>query len=335
MSSSRKIISGLFLLLFFTLLFLGGQEFWYRQELKKIPEIEVFPTSFEIQKGESPQVIAAHLQEAGLIFSPRAFLLYLNREGIDRSLQAGVFSFPIPLSLSELAMNLTQAENRQIRLTLLEGWTNADVDAALVEKGLSSPGKFLACLSECDFSDFPFLPSDPELRDGFFWMDTYFVNPIDFSEEDFAKRLLTTFDKKTKRLFWEAPQEGWDILKMASILEKEGRGLEERKIIAGILWKRLKAGWLLGADATTRYAVKNWNDPLTITQIQEKNGWNTRAEKGLPKGAINNPSWASLQAAAYPKETSFWYYLHDNKGKIHYAETLEQHNANKAKYLSS
>jgi len=335
MSSSRKIISGLFLLLFLALLFLGGREFWYQQELKKMPVAEIFPTSFEIQKGASPQVIAANLEEEGLLSSSRAFLLYLDRTGLDRDLQAGIFSFPVSLPLPELAMSLTQAENRQIRLTLLEGWTNADIDAALVKKGLSSPGKFLACLSECDFSDFPFLPSESELHDGFFWMDTYFINPTDFSEEDFAKRLLLTFDKKTKSLFWEAPQEGWDILKMASVLEKEGRGIEERKIIAGILWKRLESDWLLGADATTRYAVKNWNDPLTVSQLQEKNGWNTRAEKGLPKGAINNPSWISLQAAAYPKETSFWYYLHDNDGKIHYAETLEQHNANKAKYISS
>jgi UPF0755 protein len=120
---------------------------------------------------------------------------------------------------------------------------------------------------------------------------------------------------------------------MASIIEKESRNNTERPIVAGILWKRFDNNWMLGADATTRYTTGKKTEPLTTDDLSDPNKWNTRAVRGLPPGAICNPGLSSIEAAANPQESDYWYYLHGNDGQIRYAETLEEHNKNKSDYL--
>lgn len=290
---------------------------------------------FEIEKGASLREIVADLREDGFLATPEwAFLRYLKKEEMDTKIQSGFFHLPKNLSAPELAERLLSASARQTKITLLPGWTNEDIDRVLADKNLIPRGQFLECVEKCDFSEFPFFPTNPEIREGFFWADTYFVSPSDFSADDFAKRLLQTFDEKTKSILNGKERNGFDILRMASIVEKEaGADLEEKKMVAGILWKRLDADWLLGADATTRYAAKNFAGSLTVAELNDKNPWNTRAVRGLPPGAIGNPSLDSIRAAAEPIESEYWYYLHGFDGQIHYSTTDEEHNAAKVKYL--
>ncbi|QQS59168.1 endolytic transglycosylase MltG [Candidatus Peregrinibacteria bacterium] len=310
-----------------------AQEVQYRMLIAKSPESSdaVFP--FTVEKGESLPNMSIRLQEEGLISSSWAFLRYAKRSGVAENIQAGTFYLPKNLPIPALTELLTKAVSQEISFTIPEGFTNADIDARLAEFSLAPKGAFLECVRTCDFSDFPFLPADPKLREGFFFPDTYFVNPENFSAEAFARRLLRTFDERTKTIFGTSSRNGWEILKMASILEKESRGDEERPIISGILWKRLDNDWLLGADATTRYATGKKTEALTIDDLQSKNPWNTRAVKGLPPGAICNPGLSSILAAANPEESSYWYYLHDMKGNIYYATTMEEHAENKEQYL--
>lgn len=311
----------------------GIQEGEYRMLLSDIPTAshDVFP--FQVQKGETLPHIGARLQEEHFLSSSWAFLRYAKRSDIAGNIQAGTFYLSKDLSIPALAEMLTKATPQEISLTIPEGFTNADIDARLAEFSLAPEGAFLECIQNCDFSEFPFLPTDPQLREGFFFPDTYFVNPGNFSVEAFAKRLLRTFDDKTKTIFGTSERNGWDILKMASIIEKESRNDEERPIISGILWKRLDNDWLLGADATTRYATGKKTEALTIDDLQSKNPWNTRAVRGLPPGAICNPGLSSILAAANPEESEYWYYLHGSDGSIYYASTAEEHAGNKQQYL--
>jgi len=123
------------------------------------------------------------------------------------------------------------------------------------------------------------------------------------------------------------------VMIMASIVERDERNPDEMPTVAGVLWSRYDLDYWIGADATVLYALGRTSGGLTGTDLDSDSPYNTRKFRGLPPGPISNPGLASIRAAIYPEETDYFYYLHDAEGNIHYGETLEEHNANKAQYL--
>lgn len=125
-----------------------------------------------------------------------------------------------------------------------------------------------------------------------------------------------------------------EVLTMASILEKEARTLEDKKMVSDILWRRLKKNWALQVDSSVHYAVDRSGDVFTTDKEREINSpWNTYRFPGLPPGPICSPGPESVEAALDPKQNNYWYFLTGNDGKMYYARTLDEHNANRYKYL--
>ena len=128
---------------------------------------------------------------------------------------------------------------------------------------------------------------------------------------------------------------------VASLVEKEARFPEDKKKVAGILIKRMKNDWMMQIDATIQYALGYqrkektwWKKDLTVDDIEVDNTYNTYKYKGLPPAPICNPGLDSIQAVANAEvSTPYWYYINDKKGVMHFATTLEEHNANIRKYL--
>jgi len=106
----------------------------------------------------------------------------------------------------------------------------------------------------------------------------------------------------------------------------------DQSLISGVLWKRIANGVQLAADATTVY-MKQSKEPLTYMDLRSTSPYNTRLAKGLPPSPISNPGMQAIRAALTPKETRYWYYLHDHNGEIHFAETEREHDQNKRLYL--
>ena len=173
--------------------------------------------------------------------------------------------------------------------------------------------------------------------EGYLYPDTYFIVLDDFTPESFLKRLLKTFETKVidglHEDFKKTDRSMHDIVTMASLIEEETRTNDERPTVSGILWKRFDAGAGLGVDATVRYILEKPTGALTVSDLNSNSLYNLRKFRGLPPGPIASPSLANIRAALHPKETPYWYYLHDTDGQIHYAETNEDHNMNKYKYL--
>jgi len=180
-------------------------------------------------------------------------------------------------------------------------------------------------------------------KEGYMFPDTYLV-PVDTSAEKIVTILRKNFDKKVDtKVRDQAKKEGLtlnELITLASIVERESKTGSERPIIAGILLKRFKEGIPLGADATVQYALGYqssektwWKKILTDEDLQTDSPYNTRKFAGLPPTPICNPGLAAIKAAADPKFTNYNFYLHDPQGKVHFAETLEEHNANIAKHL--
>jgi UPF0755 protein len=123
----------------------------------------------------------------------------------------------------------------------------------------------------------------------------------------------------------------FEIITMASMLEKEVRSLEDKKIVSGILWKRMEVGMPLQLDATINYITVKSNPGVAVKYTKIDSTYNTYKYVGLPKGPISNPGMNSIIAAINPKDSPYWFYLSD--GRTIFSKTFEDHCTNKAKYL--
>jgi len=176
-----------------------------------------------------------------------------------------------------------------------------------------------------DFENFDkkeFLEKTGKLE-GYLFPDTYLFLP--FAEtEQIIGTMTDNFKKK-------AGDVGKDIVIMASLIEKEVPDSDDRKIVSGILWKRLKLGMALQVDAVFPYITGK--QKVLLDDLKIDSPYNTYLHKGLPPGPIANPGLDAIIAARNPQETSYLYYLSGNDGKTHFAKTFSEHLRNKEKYL--
>lgn len=316
---------------------------WYRLSLRPVDAGNTDRVSVRIEPGTSTRGIAQALSDEGVLRSPFAFRLYTRLHGADGSLQAGTFILNAGMTPAEIVEALRSGKAEEAALTIPEGFTVTDIDALLVRKGLTATGAFLRCVRECDLAEFGFLPSGEGLAErggraeGYLFPDTYFVTTEQFSVEEFLRRLLTVF--RTKVIHELGGEVGssartmHEIITMASLIEEEAITDAERPVISGILWKRFDDQRGLGVDATVRYILEKPIAVITAGDLNVDSAYNTRKFRGLPPGPIASPGIKSIEAALRPAASSYWYYLHDKQGKIHYAETNEEHNLNRIRYL--
>jgi UPF0755 protein len=192
-------------------------------------------------------------------------------------------------------------------------------------------------LTQKDYSsEFDFLQDKPENEsiEGYLFPDTYQIAKGESCEE-MLNTMLSNFDKKlTLNLRTEIKNQRksiFDVVIMASLIEKEVRTFDDKKIVSGILWKRMAVGMPLQLDATINYITGKSDPSATIKDTKIDSPYNTYKYKGLPKGPISNPGINSIIAAIYPSQTDYWYYLAD--GRTIFSKTLEEHNAAAKMYL--
>ncbi len=172
--------------------------------------------------------------------------------------------------------------------------------------------------------------------EGYLFPDTYFFAP-NVTPSNVIATMKANFDQKIESIYPLIAKSGRsprNIVIMASILEKEALTDNDRRIIAGILWKRIDAGQPLEIDSPFAYALGKTSSKLTLNDLQYNTPYNTYRNKGLPPTPINNPGLEALTAAATASTTPYWYYLNDSQGVIHYATTYQQHLNNRALYLN-
>lgn len=247
---------------------------------------------FLILKGASASQVADNLAKSGLIRSSILFKAYTKFSGISQKIQAGQYKLSPNVSLFKLISTIIKGPI-EIWVTIPEGLTNKEVAE-----------KFAASLNPSDPDSFKdeFLNLSKN-KQGYLFPETYLF-PYDVTPGMIVSKMFATFDQKIKKITT-------DELIMASLVEEETKTDLERPIVAGILYKRIKAGWPLQVDVA----------PETYKKL------------GLPPAPIANPGLISIKAAINPEDSLFWYYIHDPQGNIHYARTLEEHNLNINKYL--
>ena len=170
---------------------------------------------------------------------------------------------------------------------------------------------------------FPYQISDLE---GYLFPDKYaFANTV--STEDVLKTLVNNFQTKV------GVKDTYEDIIVASMVEREGYTSSDRPMIADIIKRRLEEGWLLQIDATLLYPEKDWKHTITDVDKQKENPYNTYKYPGLPPTPICNPGLSAINATRNPESNSYYFYIHDPQGNIHYAKTLVEHNSNVQKHL--
>jgi UPF0755 protein len=267
--------------------------------------------------------IATQLAEAHVVRSAFQFKVWARLTGQDRALQSGIYVFDHPLGLVSVVSRLAAGEHgiEEARVTLTEGMTAKDMAQAIA-----------AVVPGFDTQAFLIAASTSE---GYLFPDTYFVLP-GTSPEDMVQRLRVQFDAKVATIQPQIDAFGKplkDDVIIASILEREVKGLKDKRIVAGILYNRLKINMALQVDAAFGYAHGQNGYTPTAADLSGNSPYNTYRNVGLPPTAISNPGLESILATVTPTNTSYLYYITGTDGTMHYATTFEQHKANIAKYL--
>ncbi|PID70332.1 hypothetical protein CSB37_03020 [bacterium DOLZORAL124_38_8] len=284
--------------------------------------------NFEIKKGSSLKTISKVLENKGLIQDAWSFRQFSWWHNLSTKFQAGEYVAQKNLTFREVAELLQNGKSTEIKVTIPEGYTIHQIDALLAKKNLIKLNDFVKCANQCP------LPFALDNLEGYLFPSTYYVNQKNFQSKAFLIRLHKTFLQQIKPFRADIKSSGRslkDIVKVASMIEREafGDSLEEKKQIAGVIWKRLDIRMHLGIDATTRYELNEWKRPLYAEDFATASPYNMRKTLGLPPTAISNFSLDSFKAALYPIDTGNLYYLHGCRGKIYFGKTHEEHIQNK------
>ncbi len=276
-----------------------------------------------VKKGFSLGEVSSTLKEKRVIRSQATFELCMSLIGGDKHVVAGDYLFKTPLGACSVASRITKGISGvpSVRATIPEGTSNQGV-ANILTPLLS---KFDAKI---------FLERARE-QEGYLFPDTYFFS-ASAGADDVIKIMRDEFQKKIdpwEPIIKETKHSLRDIVIMASIIEKEAKTEEDQALVSGILWKRIEQGIPLQVDAPFYYLLGKTSSELTQSDLAIKSAYNTYKNKGLPAGPIGNPGISAIRAAVHPKNSSYFYYLSDKQGIMHYAKTFEEHKANKEKYL--
>jgi UPF0755 protein len=265
-----------------------------------------------VPPGATAAQIADVLAEAGVITSADAFVERVVADGVGEGFQPGTYSMRTNELYDRIVFQLTSGPSAADagRLTIPEGYAIWDIKALVGEVGIE-PQQYQRAL---DAHEPPagFLAAGEEAAslEGFLFPATYDV-AVPANADALVTEQLGAFEDNWAGIDLAYARSrnltAYDVLKIASLIEREAQAQDDRAKIASVIYNRLKAGMTLGIDASVQYANGSW-DELTGSDLKIDSPYNLRVEPGLPPTPICNPGVASMRAAANPAQTDYLYY---------------------------
>ncbi len=306
-----------------------------------------------IDTGTSPQDIGEELEDAGIIASATQFNILVSLLGYEGILQAGEYEFQPRSPVLSVVYRIRRGETSTRSVTVLEGWRLEEIADAVAEQGISRD-EFLAeararnfALSAARPDGFAFLQDAGRNAslEGYLYPAKYSIRKDDTPRSVLGKMLQAFGDNLTPDIQPAADAAGlslYDVVTLASVIEREAVVPEERPIIAQVFLSRLRQGMTLDADPTVQYAVAEdpdsvrrygyWKRELTRADLEYDSPYNTYANRGLPPGPICSPRLESLEAVVHPATTNYLYFVAKGDGSHAFAVTLDEHLENIEKY---
>lgn len=282
-----------------------------------------------IKKGSGSAAVADTLKKSGVIRFETAFRIYSKLTG-ERVYQAGLHKLNSGMGYGEISDILEERpENDDYTVTIPEGYEFRQIVDLLEENGLINREVFLREAESGSF-DFDFINRIPNRKnrlEGYIFPDTYTFQ-TDEGEHDIISRMLKNFNDKAMPVINEANsgKSVDEIVILASIIEREAASDVDRGKIASVFTNRLNIGMRLESCATVQYILKERKTVLSNEDTQIDSPYNTYKNSGLPIGPIASPGVKSIQAALYPEQTNYLYFMAAKDGQSSvFAETYEQH----------
>lgn len=316
----------LVIVLFAMLLAVGGWAAWTLRS----PVQPASPTFVLLRPGYSTRRIALELKSAGVIRSALVFRLWHYMHA-SRSLKAGEYSFEHAADIAQIHDRLARGDIYFHTVTIPEGYTMFDIARAIEEAGLGTAQNFLEVASTETglISD---LAPEAKSLEGYLFPETYQFTRTQ-SMKDMAAAMVKQFRQVAGQIGLSSDVQR--TVTMASIVEKETAVPEERPLVAGVYYNRLRQKMALDADPSVIYALLlagNYQGALHHDDMFVKSPYNTYRNPGLPPGPIANPGRGSLEAAMHPQASQFFYFVSDSAGHHRFATSLEDHNRNVRAY---
>jgi len=302
-----------------------GAAVFFSLLLRPPSDTEAKTGEFEISPGEGFSRIADRLAMQGFIRSARTVKIYGLLAGYTRMMKPGIYDISSNEDAPSILRILAKGSS-EIRVLIPEGASLYEIDAILSKNGVLSSGEFISY-------------AQSKSIEGRLFPDTYkFFKKANV--EDVAKKMVETFELKARPLL-ESDRDNFERnLILASLLEREVPDHGERRTVAGIILKRARIGMPLQIDYSVCYVKEMIARkevpcyPLSEVDLKIKSPYNTYFQPGFPPGPIGNPGTSSIEAALNPESSPYWYYLSDPQTKkTIFSKTLDEHNANRFKYL--
>lgn len=296
----------------------------------------------EITKGISVVKISNILKEEKLIRSKTLFKVYIKLYS-NKTLKAGNYMLNRSMSLSEIVEVLEEGskfDSNTLKLTFKEGQRITDYAKVVADSTNNNYEDVIAIFKDKNYmseliNKYWFLTNNI-LQDGIYYPlegylapDTYYFKDSDVDTKEIIERMLDEMNKELTEYRVSLGNNVHYYLTMASIVELEGKTLEDRQNIMGVFNNRISAGMHLGSDVTTYYAFQaSMSTKLTSEQYNTTNPYNTRptSKVGPPIGPICNPDLTSIQASINPINNNYLYFVDDSNGKVYYSRTIDEQN---------
>lgn len=293
-----------------------------------------------VNQGDTADSIGAMLKKEGVILSKQAFKLVSKSGGYSQNFKTGTFLFDKGDSYVEICKNLTVSPlpEGSVWVTIPEGFELRQIADKLSENGLIDKERFYNEIENGKF-DYSFIKDIPKREnrlEGYLFPDTYLFSKND-GEHAIINAMLKRFDEKyTDKLKNKANQIGMttdEVITLASIIEREALGDEDRGLVSSVFHNRLKSNEMpyLQSCATVQYILKERKTVLSVSDTKIDSPYNTYINKGLPKGPIASPGEEAIMATLYPEKTDYLFFVLDSTGKHRFAKTYNEHLNNQKK----
>lgn len=293
-------------------------------------------TLVEVQSGSSFRDLCRDLEAKGIVKKWWILDVWARLNKKDKKINAGEYELSPAMTPSEILGKLASGITFKRKVTLIEGSSMWDLADAVENAGLVSSAEISAALTDKKLLDMAGIEAGS--FEGYLAPETYFFSrPINADKIIWA--LLEEGDK-----FWSSNNEKFndqllklgltrhEILTLASIIQKEAGNEQEMPTISSVFHNRLREGMRLQADPTVIYGIPNFNGNLTRKDLETPGPYNTYMNSGLPPGPICNPGKKAIEAALFPAETEFLFFVADGTGKHVFSSTLREHNDNVQRY---
>jgi len=306
-------------------------------------DLDVSPVAFDVAPGETAEGVAMRLQNVGLIRDASAFEMLMRYYGLDTQIQAGHFQLSPAMRPEEIAEALRHASADETVFVTLEGWRLEQV-AEAVELAFGDGAGFLQAATRSALPSWLGAPSNATGLEGLLFPNTYRMEP-DASGPEIATAMLAEFeaqfDEARRQRAREQGLTPYEVVILASIVEREAVVADERPLIAAVFLNRIELGMRLEADPTVQYALgyqsdtgRWWKIPLLAADLTDTvSPYNTYLSDGLPPTPICSPGLASIDAVLSPADVDYLYFVAKGDGSHAFTASWEEHLANVAQYV--